>query len=114
MDDPNVYTVIRRIEFDPGKDAGNRAKHGCSFVDALMLDWRSLAVIEDRRSDYGEPRWRGMGPIRGRLHCVVFTIRGDAIRIISLRKANRREIEAHHEATRQERKDRPDETSDQA
>jgi hypothetical protein len=114
MDDPTVYTVIRRIEFDPGKDAGNREKHGCSFVDALALDWGALAVIEDRRCDYGEPRWRGMGPIRGRLHCVVFTIRGDAIRIISLRKANRREIEAHHEATRQERKDGPHETPDPA
>jgi uncharacterized DUF497 family protein len=95
MDDPNVYTVIRRVEFDPGKDVINRAKHGCSFVEALALDWHALLVIEDRRMKYGEPRWRGMGPIRGRLHCVVFTIRGDAIRVISLRRANRREIKAH-------------------
>jgi uncharacterized DUF497 family protein len=105
MDEPNVYTIVRRFEFDPVKDAVNRRKHGCSFADALALDWPSLAVIEDRRMDYGERRWRGMGDIGERLHCVVFTVRNDAIRIISLRRANRREIEAHHEATQQGKPD---------
>ena len=113
MRDPTVYTVIRRIEFDPVKDVGNRRKHGCSFVDALALDWHALLVIEDRRMDYGEPRWRGMGLIRGRLHCVVFTIRGDAIRIISLRKANGREIKAH-EAKVQQQRHGSDEAADPA
>ena len=111
MDDPNVYTVVRRIEFDPSKDAVNRWKHGCSFVDALALDWHALVVIEDLRADYGERRWRGMGLIGDRLHCVVFTIRDDAIRIISLRRANRREIEAHHEATQARHPDGSDEAS---
>ena len=86
MDVPNVNTVIRRVEFDPGKDVINSAKHGCSFVEALALDWHALLVIEDRRMSYGEPRWRDMSLIRGRLYCVVFTIPGDAIRVIILAK----------------------------
>jgi len=47
--------------------------------------------IEDRRFDYGETRLIAYGPIDGRLHCVWYTLRGDVVRIIGLRKANDRE-----------------------
>jgi len=46
----------------------------------------------DTRLDYGEPRQIGYGPIGRRLYCVVFVNRGDTLRIVSLRKANNREI----------------------
>ena len=44
------------------------------------------------RKDDGETRYAALGPIEGRLHCVCFTVRGNKLRIISLRKANEREV----------------------
>ncbi|MGH8228265.1 MAG: BrnT family toxin [Steroidobacteraceae bacterium] len=86
------------IEFDPPKDARNQAKHGLSLADAERLDWDGIVAREDRRRNYGEQRMIGMSRIGKRLHVVVFTERGDAVRIISLRKANKREVK-DYEAT---------------
>ncbi|OOC10040.1 BrnT family toxin [Thioalkalivibrio halophilus] len=80
------------IEFDADKDAANLAKHGVSLADAAHLDWDTLLAMEDRRADYGECRMTGYALREERLYCVVFTDRGSARRIISLRKANNREI----------------------
>ncbi|MGH6674679.1 MAG: BrnT family toxin [Xanthobacteraceae bacterium] len=83
------------IAFHPAKDAVNRAKHGVSLGEAARLDWNWLLVKFDTRADYGEPRQIGYGPIGRRLHCVVFVDRGNTRRIISLRKANTREIDRY-------------------
>jgi uncharacterized protein len=48
--------------------------------------------VADTRPDYGEPRFIALGLIGNRPHVMVFTPRGDMVRIISLRKANAREI----------------------
>ena len=61
-----------------------------------------MLIEVDDRFDYGETRLVGFAPIGHRLYCVVFTERGDACHIISLRKANRKEIdryEAHVDST---------------
>ena len=59
----------------------------------------SLLFAPDVREDYGESRWVGIGAIRGRTAVVVFTERGpETIRIISLRKATRRECEYYKKA----------------
>jgi uncharacterized protein len=79
------------IVYDPAKDAINRAKHGVSLDEAARLDWNRVLAKPDTRMDYGEPRQIGYGPI-GHLYCVVFVDRDDTLRIISLRKANNREI----------------------
>ncbi len=81
-----------KIEFDPGKDAINTAKHGVSLADAVLLEWELIWATEDARSDYREPRMIGYAPIGSRVYCIVFTERGEARRVISLRKANRREV----------------------
>jgi uncharacterized DUF497 family protein len=83
--------------FDPAKAAKNKASHGVDFADAVHFDWASALVIEDDRRDYGEPRYIALGTIGDRVHVMVFTPRGTTIRIISLRKANDREI-ARYEA----------------
>ncbi len=58
-----------------------------------------LIVDPDTREDYGEKRWVGLGMTGGRTAYVVFTERGpDTIRIISLRKASRRESEQYQKA----------------
>lgn len=78
--------------FDPIKDAANWVKHGVSLGEASALEWDTLWARPDRRRDYGEARVVGFGYIGLRLYCVVFTDRGDQRRIISLRKANAREV----------------------
>ncbi|TVP76042.1 BrnT family toxin [Thioalkalivibrio sp.] len=80
------------IEFDAGKDAANLAKHGVSLAAAAWLEWDTLLAMEDRRKNYGEPRMLGYARMGDRLYCIVFTDRTNARRIISLRKANNREI----------------------
>ncbi|MBW6476588.1 MAG: BrnT family toxin [Chromatiales bacterium] len=80
------------IEHDPSKDTLNRAKHGLALRDAVALDWDELLWWPDQRRDYGEPRFVGLAPMGNRLYCVVYTMRGDSIRIISLRKANAHEV----------------------
>jgi uncharacterized protein len=80
------------FEWDDGKDAANRAKHGVSLADAVRLDWDRATVIPDHRRDYGEARQTAFAELDGRLMACAFTERGGAVRIISLRKCNNREI----------------------
>lgn len=81
-----------RIEFDPAKDASNREKHGLSLAMAAGLDWDASLVWVDERVDYGEVRMIALAPETGILYVVAFVDRGETRRIISLRKANRREV----------------------
>lgn len=84
--------IVMNIEFDPGKDAINIEKHGVSLAEAVMLEWDWVWATEDFRNDYGERRMIGYGPIANRVYCVVYTEREGVRRIISFRKANRREV----------------------
>ena len=81
-----------RIEFDPAKDASNLEKHGLSLALAAELDWDASLVWVDERYEYGELRMIALAPDTGILYYVAFVDRGEARRIISLRKANRREV----------------------
>jgi len=85
------YDYFVLIQFDPAKDAINRAKHGVSLGEAGSMDWDSAVIWRDDRMDYGEVRMCGLGYLGMRLYFVVFVDRGDTRRIISLRKANPRE-----------------------
>ena len=86
-----------RIEFDPDKDAINRQKHGLSLADAEGMDFDTAIYAPDNRYDYGEDRTQALGLIDGRPHMLVFTMRGDALRAISLRRANPREVKRYDE-----------------
>jgi len=81
-----------RIEFDPAKDATNLKKHGLSLALAAGLDWDASLVWVDERYVYGELRMIALAPETGILYYVAFVERGEARRIISLRRANRREV----------------------
>lgn len=81
-----------RIEFDPAKDAANRAKHGVSLALAAELDWDAALVWVDDRFEYGELRMIALAPKTATLYYVAFVERGEARRLISLRRANRREV----------------------
>jgi uncharacterized DUF497 family protein len=80
------------IEFDPVKDASNQAKHGLSLAMAVELDWESALVWVDDRFVYGEVRMIALAPQTETLYYVAFVDRAPARRIISLRRANRREV----------------------
>jgi uncharacterized DUF497 family protein len=86
------------ISFDPAKSHRNEVERGLPFSLVLDLDWSSALIKEDVRKDYGERRLQVLGLIHGRLHAIVFTPRHDKVHVISLRKANNREVK-HHEQT---------------
>ncbi|MEY4698231.1 MAG: hypothetical protein RIT14_2659 [Pseudomonadota bacterium] len=78
-------------DWDEAKRQANRAKHGIDFATLDGFDWATAQIELDLRRDYGEERVNAVGIISGRLHKLTFTPRNRRIRIISLRKANRRE-----------------------
>jgi uncharacterized DUF497 family protein len=85
-----------RIIFDPDKNRQNQSKHdGLSLSDAEGLDWNGAADFLDQRRDYGEDRVVALAYMGRRLVVVVFVDRGDERRIISLRKANFREVKRY-------------------
>ena len=86
------------VEWDEAKRAFNIAKHGVDFALIERFDWESSVTVSDDRRSYGEDRFRTFGSISGQLHVLVWTPRHHRVRIISLRKANRREVRTH-EAT---------------
>lgn len=86
------------ITFDPTKDEINLAKHRVSLADAAMVEWETLYAFEDDRKEYGEVRIKGYAYIGQRLYCVVYVDRDGTRRIISLRKANQREVQHYAEA----------------
>ncbi len=89
------YNKIMKYEWDENKAAANMEHHGIDFQDIIWFEWDSVKVEEDSRKDYGEKRFIAYGQLMGRLMVLVFTMRGETVRIISLRKANKRE-DKHH------------------
>ena len=87
-----------RIEFDPVKDAINQAKHGISLALAAELDWKAALVWVDDRFRYNETRMIALAPKTGILYYVAFVERGAVRRVISLRRANRREVKYYVQA----------------
>jgi uncharacterized DUF497 family protein len=80
------------ISFDAQKDWLNQVKHGISLADAVYFEWDSALETIDARRNYGECRMIAISYLGGRLHVIVYVDRGDVRRIISLRKANLREV----------------------
>jgi uncharacterized protein len=79
-------------DWDETKRAKNLANHGVDFAIIEAFDWEQAIIEKDERRDYPEERYRALGYIGNRLHAAVFTIRLGNIRLISLRKANKREV----------------------
>lgn len=81
--------------FDPDKDRANRAKHGVSLALAEVLFLGPIVEMTDDRFDYGEIRRIAFGFINSRLFVCVYADREAERRVISLRKANRREVQRY-------------------
>ncbi len=83
---------MKDVSCDPAKSERNVANRGISFEVAEQFEWDTALIVEDLRQEYGERRFSALGFIAGRLHAMVFTPRAGKIHVISLRKANRREM----------------------
>ena len=87
------------VTFDPAKDAANLAKHGFSLLDAVGFEWDTAVMWPDKRREYDEARMVVLGYIGLRIMTVVFVDRPPEQpterRIISLRKANPREVKRY-------------------
>ncbi len=87
-----------RYEWDDAKNLNNRNKHGLDFADApQVLSGRCVTFVDDR-FDYGEKRLVSLGTLAGRVVVIAHAPRAiDVTRIISMRKANRREQKIYQE-----------------
>jgi hypothetical protein len=83
------------ISFDSAKSEKNLLARGISFELAAEFEWDSALIVEDLRKDYGERRFQALGLIGDRLHMMVFTPRAQKAHVISLRKANKREVKRY-------------------
>jgi uncharacterized DUF497 family protein len=93
-------TEPTRFEWDARKAKANRAKHGVAFDEAATVFGDPLGrIADDPRRSEGEERHVLLGESdRRRLLVVMFTERGEVIRLISARKATRRERKEYEEA----------------
>ena len=79
------------LEWDDRKNRLNIAKHGIDFADAWRIFAKSMLIRQDTRKEYRETRWIALGDLKGIIVVLVFTIRGEKTRIISIRKGNKHE-----------------------
>jgi uncharacterized protein len=87
---------MQDFEWDPAKARTNLAKHGVDFEVAKNVFLDPAAITEQDNGDPVEERWRTIGLAGGKVLFVIFTERdGNVIRIISARKANKREQETY-------------------
>ena len=88
-----------QLSFDPDKNERNIEQRGLDFNLAADLDWATALIDEDIRHDYGERRFRVLGCIGERLYALIFTPRAGKVHVISLRKANAREVKHYGQTT---------------
>ncbi len=86
------------VAYDPKKNETNIAERGLSFETARDFEMAGALIVEDLRKEYPERRFQALGYIADRLHMLVFTPRNGKVHVISLRKANPREVKRYEQA----------------
>jgi uncharacterized protein len=86
-----------RFEWDERKNRLNIEKHGIALSDSAQVFVLPLIIRLDERKDYSEPRWIALGNLDGTIVVLVFTRRGDTIRMISMRKGNKHERQIYQD-----------------
>ena len=84
------------FEWDPQKSAVNKEKHGIDFETAKML-WSDKNRVKIHARHPVENRWILIGKQNDKLWTAIYTLRGTAIRIISVRRSREREVDLYHE-----------------
>tara|TARA_B100000768_G_scaffold125433_1_gene116159 strand:- start:923 stop:1201 length:279 start_codon:yes stop_codon:yes gene_type:complete len=85
------------ITYDPSKNLTNIAQRGLSFDQVKDLDWTQVWMFEDGRKNYGEIRYIAYAPMNDRLYAFCFTRTELGLRVISFRKANKREVNGYEQ-----------------
>lgn len=85
------------FEFDPQKSASNKIKHGIDFNEAQEL-WNDPDLVEIPVKTSDEPRYLVIGKISGKHWSGVITCRGERIRIISVRRSRKEEVDLYESA----------------
>jgi uncharacterized DUF497 family protein len=88
---------LGEFEWDEEKRQSNLKKHGIDFVRACQIFEGYTVEFEDSRYNYGEERFMAIGETGGQVLTVVYTLRGEVIRLISARKAKKNEREIYYE-----------------
>lgn len=83
-----------KFEFDPGKSDKNKEKHGIDFFQAQAL-WDDIDLIEIPVKTVDEPRFLVIGKITGKHWSGIITYRGDDIRMISVRRSRKEEVDLY-------------------
>ena len=87
------------ISFDSAKNVLNIELRGLSFERAADFEFETALFSQDLRHDYGEVRMRALGWLDKRMHALVFVETKLGIRVVSFRKANKREVSIYESQT---------------
>ena len=98
---PNFVHTINRVEitYHPAKSASNIELRGLSFAQVADFDFQTAIIWIDARKAYPEVRISALGLLAGRVHALVFAETTNGIRVISFRKANKREVKRYEQET---------------
>jgi uncharacterized DUF497 family protein len=91
------------FSFDPAKNARNVEVHGISLERSADFGWDEALNLEDTRRDYGERRFKAVGYIGSRIYVLIYTPRDRRAHVISLRKANKREVRQYANQTKSQK-----------
>ena len=86
--------MAARFEFDPEKSIANKDKHGIDFISAQAL-WEDPNAIKIKARTIDEARYIVIGKIAGKHWTAIITCRNDHVRIISVRRARKKEVQAY-------------------
>jgi hypothetical protein len=92
------------FEWDEAKRKANLAKHGLDFGNAIEFQWEDAVTWPDLRKHYGEERFLALGLFRGRVHSIAYAERSGVTRVISFRRAERREVKRYEQEKDQPRR----------
>ncbi|MEI7613714.1 MAG: BrnT family toxin [Betaproteobacteria bacterium] len=87
------------ITYDPSKNASNIELRGLSFELVADFDFQTAVIWIDARKAYPEVRVSALGFLDGRVYALVFAETTNGIRVISFRKANKREVKRYEQKT---------------
>ena len=82
------------FEFDPNKSLSNKVKHGIDFEEAQLL-WDDELLVSLNAKEGEELRYLSIGRIGQRFWSAVYAIRGERIRLISVRRSRKQEIDLY-------------------
>lgn len=89
-----MYNTLTKLEWDSGKSSSNKSKHGIDFETAKEL-WLGENRIEIHVPYPTEDRWVVIGKLRKKMWTAIYTVRSEAIRMISVRRARKKEVELY-------------------